>query len=278
MYFSVYTSYKKKMKTIETMLNEELRRIQSIIKETNKRLEKVPKGKLRISGKKSNREYYYIDAEKKQNGRYLKIKERVLAEQIAQRDYDNSLVKSLNIRRKTIEQFLKRYERNGINDVYDNTNIYRKELLKKVYISDEEYVRQWENVEYEGKQIVEGMQVFITEKGDRVRSKSEKIIADKLYMMGIPYRYEYPLVLNNNIVVYPDFTILRMPERQEVYLEHFGMMDDMNYVDTALFKINSYEMNDIYLGVNLFITYETSRQPLNTKKLKEMFKLLFCYE
>lgn len=266
------------MKTIETMLNEELRRIQSIIKETNKRLEKVPKGKLRISGKKSNREYYYIDAEKKQNGRYLKIKERVLAEQIAQRDYDNSLVKSLNIRRKTIEQFLKRYERNGINDVYENTNIYRKELLKKVYISDEEYVRQWENVEYEGKQIVEGMQVFITEKGDRVRSKSEKIIADKLYMMGIPYRYEYPLVLNNNIVVYPDFTILRMPERQEVYLEHFGMMDDMNYVDTALFKINSYEMNDIYLGVNLFITYETSRQPLNTKKLKEMFKLLFCYE
>ena len=97
-------------------------------------------------------------------------------------------------------------------------------------------------------------------------------------MMGIPYRYEYPLVLNNNIVVYPDFTILRMPERQEVYLEHFGMMDDMNYVDTALLKINSYEMNDIYLGVNLFVTYETSRQPLNTKKLKEMFKLLFCYE
>ena len=117
MYFSVYTSYKKKMKTIETMLNEELRRIQSIIKETNKRLEKVPKGKLRISGKKSNREYYYIDAEKKQNGRYLKIKERVLAEQIAQRDYDNSLVKSLNIRRKAIEQFLKRYGKNGINEL-----------------------------------------------------------------------------------------------------------------------------------------------------------------
>lgn len=122
------------------------------------------------------------------------------------------------------------------------------------------------------------MQVFVTEKGERVRSKSEKIIADKLYMMGIPYRYEYPLVLNNGVIVYPDFTILRMPRRQEVYLEHFGMMDDMNYVDTTLFKINSYEKNDIYLGVNLFITYETSRQPFNTKKLNEMFKLLFCSE
>ena len=96
------------MKTIETMLKEELRRLQIIIKETNKRLEKVPKGRLRISIKKAHREYYYIDDENKQNGRYLKTKEKVLAEQIAQRDYDSSLVKSLNTRRKAIEQFLKR--------------------------------------------------------------------------------------------------------------------------------------------------------------------------
>lgn len=37
------------MKTIETMLKEELKQLQNIIKETNKRLEKVPKGRLRIS-------------------------------------------------------------------------------------------------------------------------------------------------------------------------------------------------------------------------------------
>ena len=133
-------------------------------------------------------------------------------------------------------------------------------------------------VEYEGKAIYEDMQYFITEKGEKVRSKSEKIIADKLYMMGIPYRYEYPLILNDNIMVYPDFTILKMPERKEVYLEHFGMMDDINYVDTALFKMNSYEKNGIYLGVNLFITYETGRKPLNTKDLNEMLRLLFYAE
>jgi len=57
----------------------------------------------------------------------------------------------------------------------------------------------------------------------------------------IPYRYEYPLVLAGNVKVYPDFTILKMPEREEVYLEHFGMMDDIDYVDSAMYKLSTYE-------------------------------------
>lgn len=268
------------MKTIETMLKEELKQLQNIIKEANKRLQNVPNGRLRVSNKKTHREYYYIENEnnRKENGRYIKSKEIDLARKIAQRDYDSALVRCLSERKNSIEKFLKKYTHNSVNTVYDSTNVYRKELLETIYISDEEYIRQWEMVEYEGKAIHEDMQYFITEKGEKVRSKSEKIIADKLYMMGIPYRYEYPLILNDNIMVYPDFTILKMPERKEVYLEHFGMMDDINYVDTALFKMNSYEKNGIYLGVNLFITYETGRKPLNTKNLNEMFRLLFHEE
>ena len=268
------------MKTIETMLKEELKQLQNIIKEANKRLQNVPNGRLRVSNKKTHREYYYIENEnnRKENGRYIKSKEIDLARKIAQRDYDSALVRCLSERKNSIEKFLKKYTHNSVNTVYDSTNVYRKELLETIYISDEEYIRQWEMVQYEGKAIYEDMQYFTTEKGEKVRSKSEKIIADKLYMMGIPYRYEYPLILNDNIMVYPDFTILKMPERKEVYLEHFGMMDDINYVDTALFKMNSYEKNGIYLGVNLFITYETGRKPLNTKDLNEMFRLLFYAE
>lgn len=96
--------------------------------------------------------------------------------------------------------------------------------------------------------------------------------------MGIPYRYEYPLVLDGNVRVYPDFTILKMPERQEVYLEHFGMMDDEEYVEKALFKLSNYERNDIFLGVNLFITYETGKRPINTRALDKMLRQIFCEE
>ena len=96
--------------------------------------------------------------------------------------------------------------------------------------------------------------------------------------MGIPYRYEYPLTLARGVRIYPDFTILKMPEREEVYLEHFGMMDDAYYVDNALYKLNTYEKNQIYLGVNLFITHETSKNPLNTRALDGMLRKLFCEE
>lgn len=94
-------------------------------------------------------------------------------------------------------------------------------------------------------------------------------------MLGIPYRYECPITLEGSIKIYPDFTILKMPEREEVYLEHFGMMDDVNYVNTALYKLNTYERNGIYLGVNLFLTYETSRKPLNARALDEMIRKLW---
>ena len=115
----------------------------------------------------------------------------------------------------------------------------------------------------------------MTERGERVRSKSEKIIADKLYMLGIPYRYEFPIVLEGNIKMYPDFTILKMPERKEVYLEHFGKLDDEAYINITIMKLNTYEKNGIYVGVNLFFTYETNRKALNVKALDKMLRTLF---
>jgi len=46
-----------------------------------------------------------------------------------------------------------------------------------------------------------------TERGDLVRSKSELVIADKLYARDIEYAYEQPFVLPNGKTRYPDFTI-----------------------------------------------------------------------
>ena len=78
--------------------------------------------------------------------------------------------------------------------------------------------------------------------------------------------------------MYPDFTILNVLTREEVYLEHFGLMDDINYVENMMFKLNTYERNGIYLGVNLFITHETSKIPLNTRTLDGLIRKLFCTE
>ncbi len=266
------------MKTIETMLKKEMKELQKIIESAEKRLKNTPRGYLRILKKKNTVEYYLKDDVTGGNGRYLKKNEKDIAKAIAQRDYDVILLKNTRERLKSIELFLDKYKKTSLRDMYQRINPCRRELIDAVEISDEEFVKQWKSVIYEGKEFVDDEQVIITEKGERVRSKSEKIIADKLYSMGIPYRYEYPLLLSGDVKIYPDFTILRLLMREEVYLEHFGMMDNIDYVNTAIYKINTYEKNGIYLGMKLFITHETSKRPLNTKILNEMLRELFCEE
>ena len=113
---------------------------------------------------------------------------------------------------------------------------------------------------------------ILTEKGEAVRSKSEKIIADKLYMKGIPYVYEQPLYLKGYGYVVPDFKVLNIRTRKEYYLEHFGMMDDSEYLRKVLRKIETFQKNNIFPGDNLLMTFETSDSPLNTRILEELVK------
>ena len=64
-----------------------------------------------------------------------------------------------------------------------------------------------------------------TKKGDFVRSKSELIIADKLFDKGISYEYEQEFIRDGKKKI-PDFTITYMGE----YIwEHCGMMSNANY-------------------------------------------------
>jgi hypothetical protein len=68
-----------------------------------------------------------------------------------------------------------------------------------------------------------------TERGDLVRSKSELVIADKLFMRGIDYSYEQPLVLVNGRIRHPDFTITDHARGVTFYWEHLGLLDDPGY-------------------------------------------------
>jgi AAA domain-containing protein/UvrD-like helicase family protein len=68
-----------------------------------------------------------------------------------------------------------------------------------------------------------------TERGDLVRSKSELVIADKLFARGIDYGYEQQLALPNGRVRYPDFTITDHARGVTFYWEHLGLLDDPGY-------------------------------------------------
>lgn len=134
----------------------------------------------------------------------------------------------------------------------------------------EKELARWYDMEYQGKEFYEGTAEIVTEKGERVRSKSEKILADYFYRNNILYQYEKPLYLKGYGTVYPDFTFLSKKTRKEIYWEHEGMMDKPEYAKSAVKKIESYQRNGIHLGERLILTFETELTVLNSQIVEEL--------
>lgn len=259
---------------LEALLRKE-RELNNLIPLLKQDLQDVPDGQLRISHTGSVPQYYYRSEKTDgpfKNGKYIKKENIQLAYALAQRDYDNKLLQRAEKRLKSVQSLLKDFEVQELSNVYERMNSCRKELITPKVISDEMFIKQWENVEFQGNPFSYGNSEIYTEKGERVRSKSEKIIADMLYRQDVPYRYEYPIHLNGIGTVYPDFTILNIRKRQEMYWEHLGMMDNAEYCEHALHKLNCYIKNGINFGDGLIISYETSKRPLETAVIEKIVR------
>ncbi len=148
----------------------------------------------------------------------------------------------------------------------------RQKLIKPVEETWEQKYESWKNLNYEGKAFEEGASLILTERGERVRSKSEKILADFFYHNGIEYKYEKPLILKGVGTVYPDFTFLSRKTGKEIYWEHDGRMDDPLYSKAAVRKINTYIKNEILPGDRLILTYETAATPLQMECVKTLVR------
>lgn len=236
-------------------------------------------GHLRIQKKGNSVQYYHVKSEQvsqsnseQRNQTYIPKKNITLARNLAQRDYDNKLLQEIDNRQKTVNKFLKEYPQTGLESTYEELNDYRKKLIHPIIETDESYAKVWINVPYIRKIIGEDVPEIFTENGERVRSKSEKMIADKMKQLGIPYRYEAPLRLGRNLELHPDFTILNVRERKEYYYEHFGMMDNPEYIENVMKRIELYEKNGIFPGDKLLFSWETMAMPLNMKVVERMMR------
>lgn len=259
------------MKGLKEALLAEQNRLEEIIRITRKQLEGVPEGTLRLSISSQNHpQYYHCTNENKRNGTYIAKENKVLIQQLAQKSYDEKVLKCAERRLSQIKKITKDYDDYEIENIFKREHKERQKLIQPVEMTWAQKLKEWAEEAYQGKEFQDGLPLILTERGERVRSKSEKIMADYFFRNKIEYKYECPLYLKGYGTVYPDFTFLSQKAGEEIYWEHDGRMDDPIYARNAVKKIEAYENNNIFPGEKLILTFETESTILNTKTIEKL--------
>ncbi|MBY0584630.1 hypothetical protein K5I04_04120 [Murdochiella sp. Marseille-P8839] len=167
-----------------------------------------------------------------------------------------------------------------IDGVYQNLHPLRQALVVPVQETAEQQFAAWKVKPYQGLTFREGdPDGILTNNNERVRSKSEKILADLFLAQGIFYKYECPLFLRDEKIFYPDFTFYHPRRKQEIYWEHFGRMDLPEYALRSASKIRTYERNGIFLGDRLIATFEGDSLILDSRSVQDLidhYELRLC--
>lgn len=256
-------------------------------------------GRLRVGMSHGTNQYWLAD----ETGlvvRYLSkknAKDMKLARQLAQQDYDRKVLAYTQSALKEIER-LERFFSKDAEKVGKSAMDYepdlsmareavlsitpkcpaRRALICPHELTTEEFVIQWYKAHgvvipgegHSGRRFPE--KPVFTNRGEAVRSKSEKIIADRLDAFHIPYIYEYPFKVSNTLTIYPDFLLLNTRTRQEFILEHFGLMGDPEYASGVVRKVNTYTKAGLFSGRKFLFTMENNESPLSTEILDEVLK------
>ena len=258
------------METLREMLLKEQERLERIVRKAKDRLRDAPEGTLRLSSCRKSVQYYYCMPGKGKNGVYIPKEQMKLIRGLAQKSYDEKIVRAAGRRLAQIRKLARDYEEEEIENLYLKEHRERQRLIDPVEPIWEQEFKAWKEEAYTRKEFQEGTPIILTEKGERVRSKSEKILADYFFRNEIPYQYEKPLHLKGFGMIHPDFTFFSRRLRKEIYWEHDGRMDDPVYAQNAIRKIYAYEENGIYPGERLILTFETEKLVLDIRMVRRL--------
>jgi len=236
---------------------------------------KMPKGQLRTChpvGKTTR--YYHTGYNENSGDRYDKYiskkKNLELIRKLAQKNYNEVLLQEIDCELELLRKFKIKLKPEKKESIFSYLTEDRKALVTPYYRTAKELYEEFSSEEYEPNTSHPEHLKFETDNGEKVRSKSELMIANQLYRheKDLCYKYEKPLTLSSGEIIHPDFTIMRKDDAKIFYWEHYGRMDKSNYVDELVWKMDQYAKEDIWPGENLIMTFETEAFPLSLQKIR----------
>ena len=260
-------SFRTELEVRSDILNE-------LVKKTTEKLKSFPAGYIYVKHRKDNVYFYLVSDEPNSEEKLLDNNEKEYIRSLIQKGYLEKVLKAAERELDVVMKLQRRYPKVLAEEVYDQLSPERKELVNPIIPTDKQIIDKWMSIPYIPKPISDDIPIYKTMRGERVRSKSEQIIADRLHVNGIPYKYECPLQVGDEII-HPDFTILRIRDRRILFYEHCGRMDDAQYANDMVDRSRKYELAGIRQGDKLFYSFESSLMPLDVRVIDQMINETF---
>ncbi|MBR3787048.1 MAG: hypothetical protein IKJ85_01520 [Firmicutes bacterium] len=261
-----------------------------------KELDSLPKG--RLIGYLSNGKYQYYHSESI-NGKYVRHgvgKNTYLKRQLARKEYLIKVIPILDNNVKVLATALSGYQSITPEFVIDMmSNIYKS--LPTEYYTDKlsynssltsslltgdnyqtqnidtaitEKLQKWMDAPFDQSTYNPHEKIHTTSRNLKVRTKSELIIAEILYMYNIAFHYEERVYIRGRRYA-PDFKI-KLPDGRIYYWEHVGLTNDTFYMYDHYDKLRNYQYKGIVPWKNLILTYDNELGDLNTQIIHSEIK------
>lgn len=263
------------IQTIKTELKNYLRKLEMTIQEVSKKIKIQDSQPLTVRNK-SGKNTYMTSCNGKQV--YLGKNKTQQLKELEEQNYLFKLKTTAENEAITIEKMLKTLDKTAdIDEVFLKIAQPKRHLIEPIaekiqLYNTSDFCEMSEKAKKKNnKNVTE--HTYKTSDGVKVRSKSELIIAERLIANNIPYFYEPNIWFENLLMVFkPDFQVLNKRTGESFYWEHFGMMDNANYLKEFQFKMNVYAEGGYFPGRKLIISTESSTEPLNTETIDLMIK------
>ena len=250
-------------------------RLEKAIQSAEQFLKNAPEGRLRINNRHNGSSFYHVTQYKDTCGVYIPVGNAGFVSQLAQKDYAKRFLKQAYRELADINACIQGLRLHDSESVFSGLGKQRQNMISP-YLADNDFcAEKWNSLPFQASTYKPEEKIFKTKRGEMVRSKSELLQADTYFDLGIPYRYECLLTLRDGTTKAPDFTLFHAPRRTTIYQEHFGRMDDEEYVNRNMKKLREYEENGIFVGKNLILTFETKNHPFNVHAFREQIKQIF---
>ena len=259
-------------KAVRNTLKDRYDLIAATIENIEKKLKVLPEGRIVV--RRQNGNVYYYFAKPKTKDRYLTKADSALISQLLQKRYLKEVLKAAKNELAALSKMLSLYPDDLPEELYEKLPEELRMGVEPVILGNEQDAREWMAEPFVGKPFKDDAPVYKTIKGERVRSKSEVMIADRMFFRGVPYKYECPIMIEGQ-VIHPDFTMKRMSDNKLIYHEHCGRMDDPEYVNDLVERVNLYNQAGIMQGDRLTFSFETADKPLDNRVIDRLIDEFF---